>query len=659
MPSLEDARFNSRARAEQRKKAKALDSAHLVKVILAHKTESLADTSQMRDGWSNDWRLFQGEVDFSDKEDWQSQVWEPKSWAAIMQAQTIIQNSLLESADFFGISGTDQKSKVLADLFFKPLITLAFDKCHLVQKFTDSVGCALATGIGLYLKFRYPSFPVPTLAGVELDPETGQVHPVYSRTRRQFLTVEVVEPWRIYRDPKSKPREQWSGSYIMHEESVDRSFITAGKDGGYFDEKAVNNLLSAGSSNGGTGRNATGPDDEAKRKGQEYNPHEFRKPHQILEWYGDVPDENGDLIFPDAMMHLGDEKELLSKGPIDNPLWTVDINSGRRKWPLIGLTALGHPTRFEGFGILRGVNPSVIMYNNILNLFADGLNWVVNASSEVNRNLLEDWNDLENWPGKLWVKTGSERAIIPAETGKMPVAEVLGAMQFISGTIENNSFVSHFVSGQPGTRRTTKGEVEMKTAQGMGVFMGMGRNIELAGMAAVEMAHDMIAQYMTDFSDPGVQRVVGPMASQILMSMDPAQRMNELDGNFGYLFTGITAALQKSQLLGRIMQAATLFASGPYSGRTDPGDIIKAVVELMGLRDRIQVFDKPMIPLDKAKEIGMQMVQAALGQGGPKKPGGPGGTPPNAPGGRAIRVPPPSIDQLAPAPNEASSAVAT
>ena len=142
MPSLEDARFNSRARAEQRKKAKALDPSHLVKVILAHKTESLADTSQMRDGWSNDWRLFQGEVDFSDKEDWQSQVWEPKSWAAIMQAQTIIQNSLLESADFFGISGTDQKSKVLADLFFKPLITLAFDKCHLVQKFTDSV-CAL------------------------------------------------------------------------------------------------------------------------------------------------------------------------------------------------------------------------------------------------------------------------------------------------------------------------------------------------------------------------------------------------------------------------------------------------------------------------------------------------------------------------------------
>ena len=656
--TLEEARYDARARAEARKKAKELRSEHLVQVILEEKKECLNDTSRLRDSWSNDWRLYQGEVDFADKEDWQCQVWVPKSWAAIEQATTIMQNSLLESNEFFNMIGTDEQSKSIADFYFKPLMKLAFEKCHLVPKFTDATKCCLSTGISLYMKFRFPSFPVPTLSGVELDPETGQVHPVYSRTRRQFLTVEAVEPWRIYRDPKSKPREQWSGSYFMHEDSVDRSFITQGRDGGFFNKEACDRLLGSAGSLGGSRQGQTGPDEEARRKGMEYNPHQFRKPYQLIEWYGDIPDENGDLVFPDAMMHLGEEKELIY-GPADNPLWAVDINSSRRKWPFVGFTALGHPTRFEGFGILRGVNPMVVMYNNIFNLFGDGLNWLVNASSELNRNVLEDWNDTEDFPGKLWIKTSDARALTPAEKGKMPVAEILAAMQMLNGEIENNDFVSHFVSGMPGTRRTTKGEVQIKTSQGLGVFQGMGRNIELGGMAAVELAHDMIAQYMTDFSDPGVQTVVGPVVSQLLMRMDPASRMNALDGNFNYVFTGISSALQRSELLGRIMQAATLLASGPYQGLTNPADFAKAIVELMGIRDRITVHDQPMMPVAKAKEIAAQMVMQATGQGGPGKPGGPGGTPPNVQGGRAIRVPPPSIAQLAPAPNEMSTAVAT
>lgn len=656
--TLEDARYDWRARAEARKKAKALKPEHLRAVILAQKDESLRATDRLRKGWSNDWRIYQGDVNFSDKEDWQSQVWTPMSWAAIVEAQTVMQNSLLESAEFFGISGLDEKSKVLADFFFRPLMRLFFEKANLIAKFTDSIACSLATGISLYLKFRFPSYPVPTLSGVQLDPETGQVHPVYSRTRRQFLVVEAIEPWRIFRDPKSRPREQWSGSYIMHKDSVDRSWITQGTDGGFFDKDAVARLFAASGGEKGSRSDGTDPTSEAQRKGQEYASHRFRKPYEIIEWYGDVPDENGDIVFPDAWMHLAEEKELIH-GPSDNPLWSVDVSHSRRKWPLIAFTALGHPLRFEGFGILRGVNPLVIQYNNVNNMFTDGLNWLINQGSEVNRSILEDWDDLEDYPGKLWIKTSSERAVIPAEKGKMPVAEILAAMQHMNNEIQNNSFVTNFVSGQTPGRRMTKGEVLTRTGQSLGVFQGMAHNIELGGIAAVELAHNMIAQYMTDFSDPGLKEIVGPLAADTLMRMDPAARMNELDGNFHYLFTGITSALQKSELLGRIMQAATLAVSGPYGGYTNPGEFIQSVIELMGLRDRIEVYDKPMMPVEQAREVAAQMVMQATGQAGPGQPGGPGGTPPAVPGGQAIRVPPPSLRQLSPKPNELSSAIAT
>lgn len=641
MPTTDELRFDSRARMEARAKVKGLPESHLVELIQVQREESRTSNERQRKGWEEDWRLYQSEVDFSDKEDWQSQVWIPMPFSATEQATAIIQRSLLDSSEFFGIDGVEERDKALAEHIWKPLIGLQFNKAGFVHKFADAVKVSYATGISLYLKFRWRSVPYPILAGMEMDPTTGSLVPVFQTKRRGGLTIECVPPWQVYRDPKSRPREQWSGSYLIHEEYIDRAFLTAGQEAGYYRNAENVKEGSAGS----TGHTDTGPDVEAKRRQQEWHPHKFRKPILASEWYGDILNEHGDIVYPDAVMTAAGGQ--LIYGPADNPLWAVDHKSGRRKWPMIAFSPLSHALRFEGFGILKAVAPIAVLFSNLFNLFADGLNWAVNPATEVDIDILDDWDDLEDFPGKLWAKRGQGKALQTADRGRMDSSTVLAAMQFIQQLWQNESFVTSFVAGLPGTRSNiTKGEVQIKTQQSMGIFEGMGRNVEAGGTAAVELAFDFLSQYGVNSPDAEILQVLGPKAApfvRLLAMMDPIQRMQELSGNFNYTFTGVSAALMKADMLGRLMQFAQVAAQELYAGRTNPSEILTAIADTMGLRDRITVSEEQMVPVSQVQKAMAQMEKAGMIRA---IPGGTASSP------RALPNRAPTMRELAPTSGE-------
>jgi len=585
----------------------------------------------MREQWSESWRYYQSEVDYSDKEEWQSAVWIPMPWSSVEHAGAKLQVALSDSPDYFKIDGVDPRDKLLAQRVWNPLIKFAFDKASFTAKFIDAIKLSLATGISLYLKFRYPSLPSPILDNLQLDPETGMVSPVYRMQRQSALTVETVEPWKVYRDAKSKPREQWSGSFIIHEDYVDRAVLRSGGEAGIY--KNLEIVLGGAGVSGGE-QAGQGHTSEATRRQMSWAPHQFRKPTLVSEWYGDIVDENGDMVYPDALMIVANSQTLIY-GPADNPLWAVDPKTFRRKWPLVAFSALGHPLRFEGWGILQAVTPLAVLFSNLFNLFADGLNWKVNQPTELNTTLLDEDDDNEHYPGKLWRKLGEGQLLTPADIGQMDASAVLASLQFMQQLWENNSFVTHFVSGQPGTRsQITKGEVQIKTAQSLGIFEAMGKNIEAGGMAALELSYDLLSQYTTNWTDPALAGLVGQEYAGLLSMMDPVARMRELNGQFNYVFTGITAALQKAELLGRLLQASALAAQGPYLGYTNPSEVLAAIFDSLGVRDKITVTEEPAIPISKIS----QML---------------GGVPM---GGNGRQVKEPTMKQLEPTANELSSA---
>ena len=176
----------------------------------------------------------------------------------------------------------------------------------------------------------------------------------------------------------------------------------------------------------------------------------------------------------------------------------------------------------------------------------------------------------------------------------MNLPDVLAFLNFTNQERQNVNFVTDFVVGLPGSRADiTKGEVQIKTAQSLGVFDAIARNLEGLGRACLELTFDLWMQYMggNDFVQPSLSGILGVYRAMLLASMPLSQRIDMLQGNFTFKFTGVSQALQKADQLARVMQFAALAASGVYQGRTNYTQTLRVVSQLLGLDDRIDVFD--------------------------------------------------------------------
>lgn len=602
MPTIQELRYDARARMEGLAKARALPKQHLERLIRAQRQESAQATSMLRAQWDEDWRHYQSDVSWNDKEAWQSQVWIPMPWTAVEQATAIIQKALLDSPEFFNIEGGDEKSRILAQMLWRPLLKQVLTKAGYIAQFADATKYGYAIGQG-YLKFRYPRSAVPTITGVMTDPQTGQMLPQYTVRSRGFLQVDLVPPWNIYRDWRSSSRKQFSGRYLIHEAPIDRADLIQRAEAKLYDPEVVKSLPMSGlTQSSGTTDLRSSMESDARRAGLSMHVGDYRIPYWGSEWWGDVVDENGEVVCPDMMMLMVNERLLF--GPVDNPIWAIDVQTGRRKWPFIGLAPLSYPGRFEGQGIIRAVAPLASLFSNLFNLFIDGSNWEVNPPSEVDLSILDDWDDLEHVPGKVWLKRGQGHAFSPAQMGRQNTPAILATLQFVDQQFQNSSFVNAFLVGLPGARSyVTKGEVQMKTQQSMGIFDAMARNLEYAGADGVALAHDHVYQYMTEWTDPAIQDLIGKPAAMMLHMMPYAHRLKHLRGDYNYTFSGISSAIHKADLMGRLLQVGQLSQQGSYQGHVPPDQILTALIDVLGLRDKITVDKVGSMPMPQVKAL--------------------------------------------------------
>lgn len=631
VPHLDEQRVDERARAEGRAALKRLPVGHLIEMVAAQKRESEAHNSELRRLMAYWWELWQNRVVFDDKEDWQTQIWIPKPFTAAEQAGALISRSLLEG-DPFGVEGRegDRRSQLRAVHVWKPLIKMAWEGCGFLEKFADSAKVGFITGIAGYRKYRWQRTRIPILVGAQLDEVTGEILPAFTYRQRSFLAVDYVFPWNIWRDPRSKARENFSGSYLIHGEWKDRAMVRAMGQAGW-DQLAITDLLAmrgGGEEAGGTGTSGTtSRQAEARRRGQTYEPSQYRQDFFVDEWWGDVIDTNGDPVFPDGLMTVSTGKVLLL--PRTNPLWATDIASGRRKWPFLAAAPIVHPGRFEGRGLIEQNADLARLFSGAFNLLSDGMNWTLNQPTEIYQDGLVDPNDLDHYPGKAWIKRVKEPVLMPAQMGKPEVASALAFLQYVGQMTQNADFVTDFAIGLPGSRSDiTLGETQIKTQQSLSIFEGMGKNLEQGGREDVELTLNFLSQYLSDFTNPAVAQLLGPENARFLMSLPLHERINELQGDFVYSFTSVSQALQKDAMLRRVVQFAQLAASMPYIqiiAQQAPqvfAQILTALRDLLGLGDKITLPSEQQTMSPPGGALPSAVVAPLPGEDG--QPAGPG-----------------------------------
>lgn len=609
MPNEQEMLSDPKARAEGYKAAISLPEAHLVELVKYQKKAAEDNTRNLRRAWQYWWDLWENRVDFSDKEEWQAQIWVPKVFSAVEQGTALIQRSLLDSPDSFNMEGADDRDRQLAGIW-RPLIRTAADRVKYAYKYSDAVKIGFITGLAGYLKFRWTSSLVPMISGMQMGPDGPR--PAFSNREYSFLSMDLVMPWNIRRDPESKPRENFSGRYLWHSEWKSRADIRNMINAGW--DPAKTEELLATKAAGDFSKFATEIQMEERERFYETGvASKFRQPYLVDEGWLDVLDENGDVVFPNALLIHSHEKILF--GPNPNPLWATDLATGRRKWPFLAAAPIIHPFRFEGRGIVEQDAPLATLYSNVFMLWADSLNWTVNKPTEVNQDALVDWEDLEHIPGKLWVKHGAERALIPAEVGGVNTNEVLAAMEYLDRTRQNVNFINDFIAGLPGSRaEITKGEVQIKTAQSIAIFEAMGKNLEQLGSESMEMIYDFMLQFMDASSNPSIEMMIGPEKALAILSMPPEAKLQALQGQFDFKFTGVSQALMKADQLQKLMQFSTLMSSPMFQGTIQPAQLAQLIGDLLGVTDRLDIHP-PAPPM-------MGVPPGAPGAGMPPTQGG-------------------------------------
>jgi len=618
VPHADEQRNDPRAAAEGHAAAIKLDESHLVELVKYQKRASEEASMRMRRQWQYWWDLWENKVDFSDKEDWQAKLWVPKVFSAVEQGTSLIQRALLDSPDSFGMEGTDEMDRQLAGIW-RPLIRLMLDRAKFPYKFADAAKIGFITGVAGYMKFRWVTTQVPMLSSLGFS--QGAPEPVFTNAEHSFLAIDMVMPWNIRRDPESKPRENFSGSYLYHSEWKTRAALQSMAQAGWNAETI--DLLMSSKTPAASDTLTTIQLEEKSKFYESGKAHKFRVPYLVDEGWLDVLDENGDVIYPNALMVHCHDKIVF--GPHPNPLWQTDLSTGRRKWPFLAASPIVHPFRFEGRGIVEQDAALATLFSNVFMLWADSLNWSVNKPTEVNQDALVDWEDLEHIPGKLWVKHGHEKALIPADVGGVDTNEVLASLNYIDQNRQNVNFITDFAVGLPGARsEITKGETQIKTAQSMAIFETMGKNLEQLGREAAEMAYGFGLQFIDQSSTPNFERLIGPARGGILAQMTPQERLEALQGQFDFKFTGISQALIKSDQLQKLMQFSTLATSPMFAGAVRPDQLLSVIADLLGVTDRIDIMPIPP-PLPQAMQQpgeGGNEASPTKGNGIPAPPGG-------------------------------------
>lgn len=446
--------------------------------------------------WEELWQLYQNKQDWSKKASWQSKNFIPKVFMQVEKSSGEVKRALIQTKKLFKFELDDQREREgMAQLEesltgvepnnvmqmgfiaqqiknIKRLISnrerrmfireksfkRSIQDSNLTNIYSEMSKCAFLLGLG-----------VPK---VLWDESVGG------------CTYENVDIMNLRIHPEYRPFSRKRPKYVIERIEMDlaefRKEVRGHKKLYIKDEVAK------------IEQDAPSPDEKLKRRTRQnlgdYTPVSSKV--VLKQFWGDVVNEDNDDIEENMLLVVANDKYLVRKQP--NP-----FRHGLA--PYILTMPLVYPHR--GVAGVPLVAPQVRMQytlNNIVNAYLDNLNFVVNKMYQYNPSSLSNPQMMTAiYPGKRITHNlpGSEQAV--QEVAVTPLGkDALMAFDLIKSQMEEASNVNEFISGTPGKKSKTLGEVELKTAQTRGLFDVIARDLEANSLKPLlEMSYDLHEQF--------------------------------------------------------------------------------------------------------------------------------------------------------------------
>jgi hypothetical protein len=505
------------------------------------------------------------------KEDWQAKITTNEPFQTVTQAKMLVRKAIVDRPEWFSMTTQhkDNDFMVAKASFWEDGTRWWARKAKLHQLFPDMTEMAFAVGTSLASKAVW---------GTDADGAEG-------------LRMVQIEPWKLKKDPDAISRQPQSGLYCIHQDWIDYHVLLEGEKAGNYIN--VRNCLHDKGDEGSTDRRQ-----ERKKRGLVDYSHKFRPQVFVREFWGGVLDHNGELVYPSVRFTVA------NRTVISRP---VPTNFPRIRWPIHQFAALPHMRNFHGYSLIEGMLKMWKFRNNLISMTADRLSFVLNGAYEVDEGKLVNPADKELYPGctkaKKFNAQGSAYTPIKTDTEFLPVVEKL--MSLTGNLFQNGVFVTELLKGETGERSAiTKGEVEIKTQQAMGVFEGIGRDVEYGAEQYIEMIQDVLTTYWDPLDTPSYLAVLGEkharMIDQIAM-VSPEDRVKAVKMDTDIEVRGVSLLFQKAEMVDHLINMVKITGDPRFANYAKDDKMIRKLADVLDSSDVIKTDDELMAELEAAR----------------------------------------------------------
>ena len=397
------------------------------------------------------WQVYQGQQDYTGKEDWQSQVFVPKVYMTIERASALVEKALFNVPKLFKMEipsgirakASDEEIKALEKKMEKDEKEFkgALEKSNFTNIYSEGSKCGFLLGV-MATKRLWENglfFENTDVMQLRIDPNTKPFQvPSYFIERKEMglATLRKI----------AKKTNKAAGKQIYRMKEIDK---LASQQASQEDRLRARRSKGLG----------------------DWTP--TQKMVELWEFWGDVVvehDDNKDTILENQLIVIAEKNRVIRWQ--DNP-----FEDQMPPWRLT--TPIVYPHRgIAGISMVEPVIRLQYTMNNLFNLAVDNMNFTVNKVFETNPNILFDPHAANRiFPGKNLKSRQVGFGIQEVKTTPL-TPETFRAIEMMERQMETGTAITEFLEGSSPRKRQTKGEVEIKTAEAHTMIDVIARRME-------------------------------------------------------------------------------------------------------------------------------------------------------------------------------------
>lgn len=577
--------------------------------------------------WNKVYDLYNNKYDFSKKEDWQSKNYVPKISNAVNAIVGFLKKAVISKREWFSTEALEKKYEEY-EVSINNLIKYWLEKNKFVEIFGEGLIAGLLSNLIIFKVFWRNSeilneTVLPDKAYqtdiikdkgkkenpfVKLLMETSQqgiteekilekdFYEVLANSQKQDLRISIIDPYDFYIDPTGKNK------YCIHRSYMDLSDLKNVASSSGFDVEEINKI-----SEDFKRQEARYKEDVRKGMNPSVSKPSYRKQIEILEFWGDLYDENGNILYQNCTWTVANDRYLIRK-PTKNPFW-------HQKFPFVWGPLVKKPFSVYHKNYFEDSLGLAFALTELLNLMLDINSFATAKAFEIDLDILADPEDLVSglYPAKVLKKrAGGTNANLIKEVSLGTMSpQILRIYQEMDREYQNSARTTEFLLGKPSTRgRPTATEVTIKTQQSSAAIEEVASDVEENVLAPLlQMILVLCLQYQRNFDDMRLfvlqEEIVDKI--KILAALDEKEK-KQIVNIFNFKVRGLSGIVSKQANLEKLLTFIKFIGDTPAVEYIDFKKLMKKVLNNLELDEEDILLSDEEIELNQKKKIMMQML---------------------------------------------------